>query len=261
MTTAPTITFAEASKVLTIGDSYTNTLTCNSSGTKTFTSSDATVATVDENGQVTALTAGNTTISVAVAAVTGTYTAGTASYNLTVVRKQATPSFAESQITLKIGESATHTVNVGEHDGSVSYSSSDEAVATVDAATGQVLSIASGLATITATLAQTATYETATATYLVYVSSEVVSDGKFGVTWIADDVVLTDANATHRYTSGEALIMPSTEVGACTGKEFVGWTAIANYQNPFCPPEDLFETAGDKTVTANITYYAVYKTK
>ena len=83
----------------------------------------------------------------------------------------------------------------------------------------------------------------------------------FRVTWIANGEVLTDANATHRYTSGDALIMPSTEVGACAGKEFVGWTAIKDYQNPFCPPADLFHTAEGKTVTANITYYAVYKTK
>ena len=82
----------------------------------------------------------------------------------------------------------------------------------------------------------------------------------FRVTWIANGEVLTDANATHAYTSGDALLMPSTEVNACSGMEFVGWTAIKDYQNPFCPPTDLFHTAEDKTVTANITYYAVYKT-
>ena len=83
----------------------------------------------------------------------------------------------------------------------------------------------------------------------------------FRVTWIANGEVLTDANATHAYTSGDALLMPSTEVNACSGMEFVGWTAIKDYQNPFCPPTDLFQTAEGKTVTANITYYAVYKTK
>jgi hypothetical protein len=96
---------------------------------------------------------------------------------------------------------------------------------------------------------------------MVYVTSEVVSDGKFGVTWIVDGIILTDAQATHRYNSGEALKMPSTEISAGYGKEFVGWTAIKDYQNPFCPPADLFTSPGDKTVTANITYYAVYKKK
>ena len=93
----------------------------------------------------------------------------------------------------------------------------------------------------------------------IYIIPEKQSN-TFRVTWIANGEVLTDANATHAYTSGDALLMPSTEVNACSGMEFVGWTAIKDYQNPFCPPTDLFHTAEDKTVTANITYYAVYKT-
>ena len=261
LTEAPTLEFADANKVLTIGDTYTNTLTCNSTGEKTFTSSDTHVATVAANGQVTALAAGNTTITVAVAAVAGKYSAATASYNITVERKEATPSFAEAQINLKTGESKTVKVNKGEHDGEVAYTSADTKIATVDPITGQVLGVSAGFTTITATIAQTAIYETASATYTVYVSAEMVSDGKLGVTWIADGVVLTDSEATHRYTSGEALRMPSTEVGATNGKVFVGWTAIKDYQNPFCPPADLFDTAEGKKVTANITYYAVYKTK
>ena len=262
LTTAPTLEFADANKVLTIGDTYTNDLECNSTGAQTFTSSDVNVATVNEtNGQVTALAAGNTTITVAVAAVAGHYSAATASYNITVVRKKATPSFAEAQIDLKTGESKTVVVDKGEHDGEVAYTSAAPAIATVDPVTGQVLGVSAGFTTITATLAQTATYETATATYMVYVSSEMVSDGKLGVTWIADGVVLTDAEATYRYTSGEGLKMPSTEVGGTNGKEFVGWTAIKDYQNPFCPPGDLFNSPDGKKVTADITYYAVYKAK
>ena len=261
-TEEPTINFEDASVVMTIDDIYTNNLECNSDGAKTFTSSDATVASVDANtGQVTALTVGTTTITVAVAAVASQYSAGTASYNVTVVRKKAVPTFDVAQVDLKTGESKTTVVSANGHDGEVAYSSADASVASVDAATGAVLGVAAGFTTITATFPQTATYEMATASYLVYVSSEVVSDGQLGVTWIADGVVLTDTEANHRYTSGEALRMPSTEVGACEGKEFVGWTAIKNYQNPFCPPEDLFDDAEGKTVTANITYYAVYKAK
>ena len=261
LTTAPTLKFTDANKVLTIEDTYTNELDCNSSGTKTFTSSDVNVATVDADGQVTAMTVGNTTITVAVAAVLGHYSAATASYNITVVRKKATPSFAEAQVNLKTRESQTIEVSKNDHNGVVAYNSADPAIATVDPATGKVLGVSAGSTTITATIAQTATYETATASYTVNVSAEVMSDGKFGVTWIADGVVLTDAEATHRYENGEALQMPSTEIGACNGKEFVGWTAIKDYQNPFCPPADLFNSPDDKTVTADITYYAVFKTK
>lgn len=261
LTTAPTLKFTDANKVLTIEDTYTNELDCNSTGEKTFTSSDVNVATVDADGQVTAMTVGNTTITVAVAAVLGQYSAATASYNITVVRKKATPSFAEAQVNLKTRESRTIEVSKNNHNGVVAYTSANPAIATVDPATGKVLGVSAGSTTITATIAQTATYETATASYTVNVSAEVMSDGKFGVTWIADGVVLTDAEATHRYENGDALQMPSTEIGACNGKEFVGWTAIKDYQNPFCPPADLFNSPDLKTVTADITYYAVFKTK
>lgn len=105
----------------------------------------------------------------------------------------------------------------------------------------------------------TLTIPNVTGDVAIYIMPEKQSN-KLHVTWIANGEVLTDANATHAYTSGEALKMPSTEVNACSGMEFVGWTAIKDYQNPFCPPTDLFHTAEDKTVTANITYYAVYKT-
>ena len=106
----------------------------------------------------------------------------------------------------------------------------------------------------------TLTIPNVTGDVAIYIMPEEQSN-TFRVTWIANGEVLTDANATHAYTSGDALLMPSTEVNACSGMEFVGWTAIKDYQNPFCPPTDLFHTAEGKTVTANITYYAVYKTK
>ena len=258
--TNPTITFAEATKVLSIDETYTNALTCNSTGAKTYSSSDASVATVNTNGQVTALKAGTTTITVAVAS-DATYHAGTASYNLTVVRKTATPTFATANKEIKVSERYTQTVTKNNHDGSISYSSSNSSIATVDAATGLVIGLAEGTTTITASLSQSAKYEPATATYTINVVAGAIDDGKLHVTWVVDGEVLTDAQATYAYTPGEALRMPSTEVGACNGKVFVGWTAIRNYQNPFCPPSDLFETAEGKKVTANITYYAVYKAK
>lgn len=105
----------------------------------------------------------------------------------------------------------------------------------------------------------TLTIPNVTGDVAIYIMPEEQSN-TFRVTWIANGEVLTDAYATHAYTSGDALLMPSTEVNACSGMEFVGWTAIKDYQNPFCPPTDLFQTAEGKTVTTNITYYAVYKT-
>lgn len=257
--TDPTFSFTTATKVLTIGDTYKNTLTTNSSGSITYTTSDEHVATVASDGTVTAKIAGTVTITASVTS-TPTHNAASASYSVTVVRKQTTPSFTLSEKEIKVQESYTLAVTPNNHDGTISYESSNTSIATVDAATGMVVGMSIGTATITAHLAQSTTYDAASASYVVNVVAGAIDDGKLRVTWIANGEVLTDANATHAYTSGEALKMPSTEVNACSGKEFVGWTAIKDYQNPFCPPADLFNSSDDKTVTADITYYAVYKT-
>ena len=258
--TDPTFSFTTATKVLTIGDTYKNTLTTNSSGSITYTTSDEHVASV-ANGTVTAKIAGTVTITASVTS-TATHNAASASYSVTVVRKKATPTFSTAQKEIKVQESYTQVVTPNNHNGTISYESSDKSIATVDAATGMVVGMSIGTATITAHLAQSTTYDAASASYEVNVVAGAIDDDKLRVTWIANGEVLTDANATHAYTSDEALLMPSTEVSACSNTmEFVGWTAIKDYQNPFCPPSDLFDTAEDKTVTANITYYAVFKAK
>lgn len=53
----------------------------------TYTSSDPNVATVDENGTVTARNVGTTTITASAAAVTGKYSEAKATYQLTVTKR------------------------------------------------------------------------------------------------------------------------------------------------------------------------------
>ena len=258
--TDPTFSFATATKVLTIGETYKNTLTTNSNGTITYTTSDEHVASVASDGTVTAKIADTVTITASVTS-TATHNAASASYSVTVVRKKATPTFSTAQKEIKVQESYTQVVTPNNHNGTISYESSDKSIATVDAATGMVVGMSIGTATITAHLAQSTTYDAASASYEVNVVAGAINDGQLHVTWMANGEVLTDAQATRAYSEGDALQLPSTEVGDCNGKVFVGWTAIRNYSNPFCPPADLFDTAEGKKVTANITYYAVYKTK
>ncbi len=85
---APTISFAEpdtVTKHLFLGDSYQNlaTSTTNPNGTMTYSSSDASVATVANNGTVSLLSAGTTTITASVTAE-GAFAAGSNSYTLVV---------------------------------------------------------------------------------------------------------------------------------------------------------------------------------
>lgn len=75
----------------------------------------------------------------------------------------------------------------------------------------------------------------------------------FTVTWSVNG-----STTTANYIDGASLVMPSTPSDCPGGKEFVGWTASTSVTG--AKPADLFTIAGTKTVTANVTYYAVYAT-
>ena len=84
------LTFAKTGdQSLTYGDTLENPAKNNRAdgSAVTYTSSDDTIATVDENGVVTAKNVGTTTITATAAAVTGKYSEATASYKLTVTKR------------------------------------------------------------------------------------------------------------------------------------------------------------------------------
>ena len=81
------LSFAKTEKSLEQGETYTNTLTTKPEGLPvTYSSNDASVATVDANGLVTAKKVGTATITATVA--DGQNYAGTATYTITVEKKE-----------------------------------------------------------------------------------------------------------------------------------------------------------------------------
>ncbi|MDE6580561.1 MAG: Ig-like domain-containing protein, partial [Ruminiclostridium sp.] len=113
--------------------------------TVTWTSSDEKVATVDENGKVTAIAAGAATI---------TAKAGdkSATCEVTVTVPVTGITLDKTELSLEKGESAELTAAVEPEDATdktITWTSSDEKVATVDE-NGKVTAIAAGTATITA---------------------------------------------------------------------------------------------------------------
>ena len=116
--------------------------------TVSFSSSNINIADVDFNGKVTARGAGTTTIT----ATTNYFT--TATCQVTVNPMLASSiSLSQSSITLPIGSTQTLTATIlpaNASNKSVTWSSSDESIATVDA-NGKVTAVSEGLATITAT--------------------------------------------------------------------------------------------------------------
>ena len=150
----PSITLAVSSAELFEGE----TVQINPTGVNVpepikFKSLNEAVATVDQSGVVTAVAAGETTI--LVYAGNGTAPVATAEFSVKVVAKPApTVTLNYIEVTLTAGEKLGLEATVSENrpDGfSVVYTSSDEAVATVDA-TGVVEAVAEGNATITAQL-------------------------------------------------------------------------------------------------------------
>ena len=166
--TDPGLAYGTASVTKTYGaDAFTNTLTNSHSVAVTYSSSDETVATVNGSGQVTILKAGSTTITASSAAQTVaavSYCADEASYTLTVNKASISPTLTYDPAAVTVGSTLTSfTLSGNSGSGSVSYSSSNDAIATVNSS-GVVTGVAPGTVTITATIAATTNYNGNTAT-------------------------------------------------------------------------------------------------
>jgi hypothetical protein len=75
----------------------------------------------------------------------------------------------------------------------------------------------------------------------------------YTVTWKACGEIFH----TQGFADGAALVLPASNPADNAGKTFVGWTATEHHTGASAPA-DLFNTAGSKTVTADVTYYAVF---
>ncbi len=137
----------------------------------TYTSINTDVATVNESGEVTIVGAGQTTIT-ATFAGNDEYLAGEASYTIKVAKKTMGLAFEPTSTQAYVGQDVTEPAlkNLPEGDEyTVAYSSSNAAVATVDASTGVVTAAAPGEATITAKFAGNDVYEADSASYTITV--------------------------------------------------------------------------------------------
>ena len=74
------------------------------------------------------------------------------------------------------------------------------------------------------------------------------------ITWSVDG-----DETTSEIMQEDPLVLPDNPANCENGKVFVGWTAESEVSGD--APADLFTTAGSKTVTEAITYYAVFATE
>jgi len=183
------VTMNKAEVTLTEGDSETLTATVKpddaTDKTVTWSTSDATIATVDNNGKVTAVKAGSATIT----AKAGEKSATCA---LSVSRKVievTSVTLNKAELTLTEGDSETLSATVKPDDATdktVMWSSSDASVASVDA-NGKVTALKEGKATITAKAGEKS------ATCAVNVSRKVIE--VTSVTMNKAEVTLTEGDS------------------------------------------------------------------
>lgn len=132
--------------------------------TITWSSDNEKVATVDANGTVTGVAAGNAKITAKFAG-DDEYETSTASYEI-IVKGAPSLSFPQTSYTVEMGDVFSTPKLEGLPKGVTPvYTSSNTEVATVNAATGEVAIVGVGTTTITVTSPKTDNYEVATASY------------------------------------------------------------------------------------------------
>lgn len=132
--------------------------------TITWSSDNENVATVDATGTVTGVAAGKANIT-ATFAGDEAYKTSTASYEI-IVKGVPALSFPQTSYTIEMGDAfSTPKLNGLPEGVTPAYTSSNEEVATVDAATGEVTIVGVGTTTITVTSPETGIYEGATTSY------------------------------------------------------------------------------------------------
>ena len=167
------IAFANSELNVKLSSGYTGqALTNPNSLTVTYSSSDETVATVNAStGVISALLKTGSTTITATFAGNATYKPAEVSYDLRVTEK--TPhglAYATAEVAkLTTDDAFTNTLTNG-YSLTVSYSSSETDVATVNASTGEVTIKGAGSATITATFVGNEDYEAGSASYCLTVS-------------------------------------------------------------------------------------------
>lgn len=161
---------------IAIGGTFSSTPTLKageqtlSDKTITWSSDNEKVATVDANGTVTGVAAGNANITAKFAG-DDTYKTSTASYEI-IVKGAPSLSFPEKSYTVEMGDAFSEPTLQGlPTDVTAKYSSSNADVATVDESTGKVQIVGVGTTTIKAVSEAKDVYEAAEASYELTVKS------------------------------------------------------------------------------------------
>lgn len=166
----PSVSFASNPFEIAVGATNTNAITKPSDLTVSYSSSDASVASVDAStGAVTGNAIGTATITASWNAVANKYNAGSVSYTVNV-KGNAGLAYANASLEKTVNDANFTNPLTNPNNLTVTYSSSNTSVATVDN-TGEVTIEGTGTATITATFAGNVSYIAGDASYTLTVTN------------------------------------------------------------------------------------------
>lgn len=171
----------------------------------TWSSDNENVATVDANGTVTGVAAGNAKITAKFAG-DDTYKTSTASYEI-MVKGAPSLSFPEKSYTIEMGDAFSEPTLQGLPTGvTAKYSSSNADVATIDESTGKVQIVGVGTTTIKAVSEAKDVYEAAEASYELTVNRATSRKETFDLTSGYEDkktlAPIAGKNVTLNFSSG-----------------------------------------------------------
>jgi|GEM_PF-285402 len=185
--TDPELAWSASSLVAYLGGSNTFPTLSNPNGvTVSYASSDANVATIDNSSGAVTLVAEGTTVITASSEQTSVYEEDSAYYTLKVVKSDSGLAWSAESASVVIGEDYTLPSLINGNNLPVTYSSSEESIATIDGSTGAVSLIADGTTIITATFAGNDSFEAASASYTL-----TVTKNTDGISWSAGNCTVT----------------------------------------------------------------------
>ena len=163
---------------------------------------------------------------------------------------EISPNLSYSPSSLDIGNTANPTLTGNTGSGTVTYSSSNDAVATVNSSTGVVTAVAAGSATITASIAAKGSYCDGSATATITVNKQQTT------------ITLSEAGSTRNpsgtFYVGDSYTLPSTTTATCGDKTFVGWSTVEIDNSAEKPTSNFHELGASVTLGATNTFYAVF---
>ena len=238
------ISFNEDADETTWGESYTGQALTNNNGVAvSWSSTNEAVATVDSEGGVTILKAGETDIK-ATFAGNATYKAADASYTLTVNKAEAGLSYTTTSFDIMLNDASFVAPTLQNPNGltGITYSSNNETVAIVDENTGELAyeSSAVGTAKITATFAGNDWYESGSANYTINIVDPTAKGSKYNPYTVAE--VNTGDYSGNNYVRGYI-------VGVFVGKDSQA-ASLGNSNIALSDSKD--EKGGDKTIAVQL---------